>query len=277
MSHKVIKHPPSTKYDPNAPLRPVPKTNYSKRFENVTAVVDSGMTVPKLIEQLKNRMPTGEAFRRIRPKKLVELLGLHAYELDEKERLANETGPGTTEESSVPSCHHTHSSLFFDDSAKPHATPAPAQVVDCPFLLLDVRDEDEFEHCHIQNAKCYPKTRLSRATGQFSSEILTFRGQPNKMIVLYCDYGQVSAEAALQYVQRDFDNVFLLHGGLADFAVEYPNLVGPGEPPKPPNQNKKPTAQSTAGPKTPKARPPKQLTRAAQAVAAAPGAKKVFK
>jgi rhodanese-related sulfurtransferase len=136
---------------------------------------------------------------------------------------------------------------------------------------------DEFEHCHIQNAKCHPKTRLSRATGQFSSEILTFRGQPNEMIILYCDDGQVSAEAALRDVQRYFDNIFLLHGGLADFAAEYPNLVGPGEPPqRPVSQNQKPTAQSTARPKTRRARPAKQLTRATQAVAARPGARLSF-
>jgi centrosomal protein CEP41 len=271
------KKPPPTKYDPDAPIRPLPKTNYSKRYEDVKAIVDSGMTVPKLIEQLKNRMPTGEIFRRIRPKKLVELLGLYAYELEEKERLAGRATDAPPGDSAVPSYHHMHSSIVFDDSTQPPPPHSPAQTVDCPFLLLDVRDEEEFEQCHIQNAKCYPKSRLSRATGQFSPEILTFRGQPNKMIVLYCDFGQISGEAAQQFAQREFDNVFLLHGGLADFGVEYPNLVGPGEPPKPMNPGKKQTTQSTAAPKTPKAAPPKQPTRAAQAVAPPPGAKKGWK
>jgi hypothetical protein len=56
--------------------------------------------------------------------------------------------------------------------------------------------------------------------------VLSFRGQPRKLIVVYCDYGQTSGEAAQQFAERDFDNVFLLRGGV-------PDLVGPGEPPRP--------------------------------------------
>jgi centrosomal protein CEP41 len=227
----------------------------------VKAVVDSGLTVPKLIAQLKNRMPTGEIFRRIRPKKLIDLLHLHAYELEAKHSAA---APDSAH-------HHTHSGLVFDDG--PAAAP-PAAPGECPFLLLDVRDEDDFAKCHIQNAQCYPKGRLSRATGQFSQEILSFRGQPKKVIVLYCDYGATSADAAQQFAEREFDNVFLLHGGLADFAVEFPDFVGPGDPPKPEAKLKaKPLKPQNAFPLPAK----KGTTRAAQASAAPAGARKVWK
>jgi centrosomal protein CEP41 len=263
---------PPKGYDPNQAAPPLPKTNYSKRYESAKAVVDSGMTVPKLIEQLKNRMPTGELFRRIRPKKLVELLHLHAYELEEKARLSSAGPAGAPDPSRLPA--YMQSSIVFDDS--PHAAAA-AETVACPFLLLDVRDGAEFERCHIQGAQCYPKGRLCRATGQFSPEILSFRGQPNKMIVLYCDYGQTSGEAAQQFAEREFDNVFLLHGGIADFAAEFPELIGPGEPPRPESATKSP--QKVPSPRPPPQTSPKKgpATRAAQASAAPPGAKKVWK
>ncbi|OHT12524.1 Rhodanese-like domain containing protein [Tritrichomonas foetus] len=276
----------SKRYDPNKAPKPVPKTNYSKRYDDLKPVVDTGMTVPKLIAQLKNRMPSGEIFRRIRPKKLVELLALHAYELQEKERLANQENnddDDLPDNSAVPQYHHMHSSIVFNDE-KPASRPAPARKsVDCPFILLDVRDEEEFENCHIQNASNYPKARLSRATGQFTPEILQFKGHPEKMIVVYCDYGQTSAEAAQMFAEREFDNIFLLHGGLAEFAEEFPNLCGPNAPPKPLNHGKGTTSQHSAATKsaTGAARaaraPAKKPSRAMQAVAHPAGSKPVFK
>lgn len=271
--------PVKRKYVKNPEPKPLPKTNASKKYEDLKPVVDSGMTVPKLIAQLKNRMPQGEIFRRIRPKRLVELLSLHAYELQEKERLAAEQDQdqgADAPEGEVPNYHHMHSSIVFNDQA-PSQRPEPKRTVDCPFILLDVRDEEEFERCHITMAENYPKARLSRATGQFTPEILAFRGHPDKMIVVYCDYGQTSGEAAQMFAEREFDNIFLLHGGLADFAEEYPNLVGPGEPPKPLNQPKA-TSQASAAPGVAKPRTAaKKPTRAMQAAAAPPGSKPVWK
>ena len=137
-----------------------------------------------------------------------------------------------------------HSSVVFDDTQKERQrTNNP---IECSFLLLDVRDEEEFDNCHIQGAKLYPKARLSRATGQFTPEVLSFKDHPEKMIVLYCDYGKISVEAAQMFAERGFDNIFVLHGGLADFAVEYPNLVGPFQPPKPLTQSKKNTALASS-------------------------------
>ena len=213
------------------------------------------MTVPKMIEMLKNRMPSGEIFRRIRPKKLVELLDLHAYELEQKARLEAEQEleqPSPTDPSAVPNYHHMHSSIHFgDNDPAPQHQPTPAEAVDCPFILLDVRDEEEFENCHIHGAKCYPKARLSRATNYFTPEILAFRGHPQKVVVVYCDYGHTSGEAAQMFAERGFDNIFLLHGGLSEFALQYPNLCGPNPPPPPLQQSKKVSSGVSAASKAP--------------------------
>ncbi|EAX97966.1 Rhodanese-like domain containing protein [Trichomonas vaginalis G3] len=208
------------------------------------------MTIPKLITQLKNKLPKDEIFRRIRPKRLMELLGLYAFELHqlEMQEKAAGQGPAPEDDGPTPKYHHMHSSVVFND------TPAPAQAplkpkIDCPFLLLDVRDEEEFEKCHIQGAKLYPKARLSRATNQFTPEILQYKAHPEKMIIVYCDYGKTSAEAAHMLAERGFDNIFLLHEGLAAFADEFPNLVGPNPPPPPLTPSKKNTAQVSAASK----------------------------
>lgn len=209
------------------------------------------MTVPKLIEQLKNKLPKDEIFRRIRGKRLVELLGLYSFELQkiqEAQELSEKSNRPVPEKKEY---HHAHSSVVFNDDIQ---APKPSiELPDCPFLLLDVRDEEEFEKCHIQLAKCFPKARLSRATNQFTPEVLSFKGRPEKMIVLYCDYGKYSAEAAQMFAERGFDNIFLLHDGLATFAEEYPNLVGPQAPPPVLSQSKKATAQQSAASKISKA------------------------
>lgn len=207
------------------------------------------MTVPKLIAQLKNKLPKDEIFRRIRPKRLMELLGLYAFELQQLEKLEKQGQPQQVEEDGpTPKYHHMHSSVVFNDAPTPAQT-RPQPKIDCPFLLLDVRDEEEFEKCHIQGAKLYPKARLSRATNQFTPEILNYKAHPEKMIIVYCDYGKTSAEAAQMFAERGFDNIFLLHDGLAAFADEYPNLVGPNPPPPPLTPSKKNTAQVSAASK----------------------------
>lgn len=272
MSYKAGRNLP----DKNQP-RALPKTNASKKYDDVKAVINTGMTVPKLIEQLKNRMPTGEIFRRIRPKKLVDLLSLHAYEMEEAARRANVAPEQETDDSPVPAYHHMHSSVVFSDDQKPHQQ---ATRYECPFLLLDCRDEEDFENCHIQYAKHYPKARLSRATDQFTPEVLSFRGHPQKMIVLYCDYGQTSGEAAQYFAEHDFDNIFLLHGGLSEFGLEFPDLVGPNPPPPPLNQGKKGSGASANKSTTATSRAKvNELhpTRAAQNAAAPSGSKRPWK
>lgn len=233
----------------------LPKTSYSDNFADAQAVIDTGMTVPKLIAALKNKLPKDEIFRRIRPKRLMELLGLYAFQLqqynkkvEEEAELSSKRDPNEYDDGTVPRYHHMHSSLVFSDAPVPQPKHVQPEV-ECPFLLLDMRDEEEFEKCHIQGAKLYPKARLSRATNQFTPELLAFKAHPEKMIVVYDDYGKMSAEAAQMMAERGFDNIFLLHEGLAAFAEEFPNLVGPQAPPPPITPSKRTTASVSAATK----------------------------
>ncbi|XP_077983599.1 centrosomal protein of 41 kDa-like isoform X2 [Glandiceps talaboti] len=87
---------------------------------------------------------------------------------------------------------------------------------DCPYLLLDIRDKSVFDECHIISALNYPTAMLSRSYNNFSStpQILNFRNQPGKIIVIYDEDERIGISAATTFAERGFDNVFLLSGGM---------------------------------------------------------------
>ncbi|XP_029652095.1 centrosomal protein of 41 kDa B [Octopus sinensis] len=84
----------------------------------------------------------------------------------------------------------------------------------CPYLLLDVRDKDEFDQCHIITAHNYPSAMLSRTTNSETKEMLSYKNKPGRLILLY-DYDEnICPRVASTIAERGFDNLFLLSGGL---------------------------------------------------------------
>jgi centrosomal protein CEP41 len=87
------------------------------------------------------------------------------------------------------------------------------QDLDLPYLLLDIRDRDEYDQCHIITALNYPTAMLSRSMNNESPELLVYKNQPGKIIVVYDDDEKIGNRAATTLVQRGYDNLFLLSGG----------------------------------------------------------------
>nr|XP_002124082.1 centrosomal protein of 41 kDa isoform X1 [Ciona intestinalis] len=103
-------------------------------------------------------------------------------------------------------------------------TPYP----DCPYLLLDVRDQDEYAACHIVGAKSYPIAMLSRTMNNFTREILEFKNCPGRIIIIYDEDERIGTVAASTMVERGFDNMFLLSGGLKILAQKIPEGIVTG-------------------------------------------------
>ncbi|KAM7541493.1 hypothetical protein Aperf_G00000044993 [Anoplocephala perfoliata] len=85
---------------------------------------------------------------------------------------------------------------------------------DCPYLLLDVRDRDEFDLCHIIRAINYPHTMLSRCMNFEIREMLAFRNKPGRIIVCYDEDESLAPRVATILAERGYENIFLLSGGL---------------------------------------------------------------
>lgn len=107
-----------------------------------------------------------------------------------------------------------------------------------PYLLIDVRESDQFQTCRLLQARSFPIAYMKR--DQTLREFHSFKNREGYLIILYCDDERVSCEAAKMLVDRGTDNIFVLTGGLADFAPEYPHFVegvSPFSPKKQPAKN----------------------------------------
>ena len=116
---------------------------------------------------------------------------------------------------------------------------ADEPVYSKPYLILDMRDIASFNNCHLLQARSFPYTQLRR--DQYVPEIYQFRNKPSTLIVVYCDDERTSREAAKVLVDRGIDNIYLLSGGINEFAYDYPAFVE-GNVSSPPKDNNKKTS-----------------------------------
>ncbi|XP_069721045.1 centrosomal protein of 41 kDa isoform X2 [Phaenicophaeus curvirostris] len=93
---------------------------------------------------------------------------------------------------------------------------------DCPFLLLDVRDRDAYDQCHIVGAYSYPIATLSRTMNPYTNNILEYKNAHGKIIIVYDNDERLASQAATTMCERGFENLFMLSGGLKVLAQKIP-------------------------------------------------------
>ncbi|XP_017292385.1 centrosomal protein of 41 kDa [Kryptolebias marmoratus] len=103
-------------------------------------------------------------------------------------------------------------------------TPYP----DCPYLLLDVRDHEQYDHCHIVSAHSFPVAMLSRTMNPYTKEMLEYKNAQGKIIIVYDEDEIIASQAATTMCQRGFENLFMLSGGLKVIAQKFPSGMTTG-------------------------------------------------
>ena len=246
-------------------LKKRPSSN--PRYNRVEAVVDSGAssTMQTLLKQteVSIKPQRDELFRRLRPltiaiyleeklmvQKQRELDLLfpnpnpdHSLELleEHKEWLQSDPHPPIDPRrninkstcSSVPRLHapplhgknekENVSSLL----VPPPTLMTPVVVVKRKYLLLDVREKEDYEKGHIHTALHFPPTKLNHATNPYTAEILNFRNKEHHAILLY----DLDEEIVVQrkvgniFFEKGCDNVFVLSGGLRVFVQDFMHLM----------------------------------------------------
>lgn len=96
------------------------------------------------------------------------------------------------------------------------------------FVLLDLRDEDEYRMFHIREALSFPAPNITR--DRFPPQVCRLKNVAQKYIVAYAWDERPGVEAAQKFSERGFDNVYLLSGGIEEFIKRCPGMVE-GHPP----------------------------------------------
>ena len=94
-----------------------------------------------------------------------------------------------------------------------------------PFLLMDVRTEDEIERNggKIIGAEIYPMAKLNLINFETKS-MLRFKNRKDKLIIIYDHDESRASRCATTLVERGYDNVFMLSGGVKVAQIKFPNI-----------------------------------------------------
>lgn len=172
------------------------------------------MTVSKVkvISSSEYARRRDEIFFRITKRQLSELYG--EYEADEYESIA-ETAGGAYGSPKIMTYDR-------DEDKSSYAKP---------YLILDIRDKADYDRGHLLQARNFPYTLLRR--DMIPPELYSFRNKPGMLILVYCNDEKDSREAAKTFVDRGTENIYLLSGGMLEFASEFPFYIEGEVPPTP--------------------------------------------
>jgi rhodanese-related sulfurtransferase len=87
------------------------------------------------------------------------------------------------------------------------------------FLLLDVRQPDEYAHVNIEGSKLIPLKELGQRIGELS-------GYEDQSIIVHCHHGGRSMQATLFLRQQGFTDVKNMAGGIDAWSIQ----IDPSKP-----------------------------------------------
>jgi len=213
----------------------VPK---NPKYDKVEATIDTGYTA-KHIEVVSNQAIAkrkGELFSRIKASTVANLLrkdqnteSIYAVQADGEEEYPEEMKSGygveIPDNQSVYSMksHMTQKSDISRVSAITYATEQLGINDNTEFLLLDLREPDDYELFHIKESTNFPGPNILR--DKTLPEFYRFKNKPDKLIIVYHSDERNSIPFATQFFEKGYENVYLISGGVEDFVRDHPDLV----------------------------------------------------
>ena len=90
--------------------------------------------------------------------------------------------------------------------------------IETDFLLIDLREPDEYEDFHIREALCFPGTRIKQ--DKIIPQLYQYRNKEDKIIVVYHFDEKKGIDYTTQFIEKGYENVYLLSGGIEGFGQE---------------------------------------------------------
>lgn len=107
-------------------------------------------------------------------------------------------------------------------SAVTYATDMLGITANTSFLLLDLRDPEEYNLWRIKESINYPAPNIGR--DRVIPELYRFKNQPDKLIIVYMFDERQGSQYAQLFSEKGYENVFLLSGGCEEFLEKFSDL-----------------------------------------------------
>ena len=107
-------------------------------------------------------------------------------------------------------------------TAVTYATEMIGITAQTSFLLLDMRDADEYNLWRIKESVNFPAPNIAR--DKMIPELFRFKNQPDKLIVVYMFDERQGSQYAQQFTEKGFENLYLLSGGCEEFLEKFSDL-----------------------------------------------------
>ncbi len=207
-------------------LKPNPK------YKNIGKVIDTGSTINNVAfisDQLVSKRKS-ELFKRLKGSTIIKLLkSTQENQIESIYNLGNEDNNqlnnNNNDNQSVFS-QNTNKSNITGVTAVTYATEMLGNLSEIDYIILDLRDESEYNNCHIKEAISFPGVMISR--DKFLTEMIMMKNKEGKMIILYHSDERSGVPYANLLFQKGYDNVFFLSGGIEEFRKKFPEyLDGP--------------------------------------------------
>ena len=210
------------------------KLKENPKYKQISKVIDTGNTIKssqfmsdQLIAKRKNEM-----FKRVKGSTIIKLIKASEakqtesiYNLGNGEQNNNQTEDQKEDNQSVAS-QQTAKSNITNVTAVTYATEMLGNLSEIDFIILDLREECDYERIHLREAISFPAVNISR--DKFTHQLIMMKNKPGKMIILYHNDERNGIPYANNFFQKGYDNVYFLSGGIEEFAKNFPeHLEGP--------------------------------------------------
>ena len=212
------------------------KLKENPKYKQISKVVDTGSTIKNtqfMSDQLISKRKS-ELFKRVKGSTIIKLIKSakenqteSIYNLGNGEQNNNNINieEQKDDNKSVIS-HQTNKSNMTNVTAVTYATEMLGNLSEIDFIILDLREESEYERVHVIEAVSFPAVNISR--DKFTQQLIMMKNKPGKMIIMYHTDERNGIPYANNFFQKGYDNVYFLSGGIEDFAKYHPEyLDGP--------------------------------------------------
>lgn len=203
------------------------KVPENPKYKHVKPAVDTGKNVKRHIDELKEKQKNchhkkDEVFNRVKFSTFIKLAITVAKEIFKQEEagdcISEENVENSSEINKIDKSRLANVLMGIGEidlrNEKQKKVIPPKIEKKVPYLLLDVRDKDEFIRCHIKTARHYPAAMLSRSIGYEIEEMKHYKNNRPELIIVYDDDESIASRVATTLVQRGYENIYLLSGGL---------------------------------------------------------------